>query len=658
MSALSTYRTRRGRIATAAVLCLLATLAMSVPARGDSGSSSPPGTVLTVDATGNQGAVSKAVLGQAYLWPFAGMGSFNSQANQFYGLFQHQLRDVIRPGSLRWPGGITGETFHWQRAIGPQDQRTPNAFGPSSGPSASTVGPDEFGHLLDETGATGIGTAAFATGSAAEAAAFVAYMTASSGPWAQMRARNGHPAPYNVPYWEVGNEENLSPYWRSGAPVSVGGPPGACRNVVTCLYIYGGSTRFTKQSAVLYADRTPQASYSTGAAHQQLYVAYPPVTPDTATVYVGGTPWTQVTSMDAAGPGDQVYVLDPASGAITFGDGAHGAIPPAGAQVTVSYVSGPHDGFVQYYQAIKAANPNIHVCSSDESSDFIASMGATVPYDCLQHHGNYVSVGNVANDVPIGQYQNQIMAAPDNQAQQTAALQEDIEQHAGHSVPLVITEYGQLVSSNPNGYPYYHDSLDEALLNASQLASYIRAGIPVADRQLLTAAIPPPDACCNGLPGAAPYATTGAIGTPGPDTVAEATGLVYNLFANLGGGTVLPTDTSDNPVLTTVGGQAVNTLDTVTVRRGNYVYLVGINRSTTDAVSTRVHLTGAQADGPADTTLLDGPSSLSYNTPTAPQTVQLRHSKLRVSGSDFDVTFPAHSAMAVQLPVRDVQSPS
>lgn len=652
MSVSSAYHTWRGRIAAIAVLCVLAALAISVPARGSTSGSPPPATLLTVDATGSQATVSKAVLGHAYLWPFAGMGSFNSQSDQFYGQFVHQLRDVIQPGSLRWPGGITGETFHWQRAIGPQDQRTPNAFGPSQGPNASTVGPDEFGQLLDQTGATGIGTAAFATGSAAEAAAFVSYMTASSGPWAQLRARNGHPAPYNVPYWEVGNEENQALYWRGGTPVSVGGPPGACQNVVTCLYIYGGSTQFTKEPAVLYADRTPQASHSTGAAHQQFYVDYPPVAPNTATVYVDGTQWTQVTSMDTAGPGDHVYVLDPSTGEITFGDGTHGAVPPAGAQVTVSYVSGPHDGFVQYYQAMKAANPNVHVCSADESADFVASMGSTLPYDCLQHHGTYVSVSDLANDLPIDQYQQQIMAAPDNEAQQTAALQADIEQHAGHPVPLVITEYGQLLSSNPDGYPYYHDSLDEALLNASQLTSYIRAGIPVADRQLLTAEIPPPDQCCAGLPGAAPFATTGAIGTPGPHTVTEATGLVYNLFAPLRGGTVLPSTTAGNPVLTTVGGQAVNTLDAITVRSGKYVYLIGINRSTTDAVSTRVLLKGARADGPAAATLLDGPSSLSYNSPAAPQTVQLSHSELPVSGRGFDVTFPAHSAMAVRLPVQ------
>jgi alpha-L-arabinofuranosidase len=43
------------------------------------------------------------------------------------------------------------------------------------GPQSSTVGPDEFGRLLDQTGAVGTITVNFATGTAREAADFVAY---------------------------------------------------------------------------------------------------------------------------------------------------------------------------------------------------------------------------------------------------------------------------------------------------------------------------------------------------------------------------------------------------------------------------------------------------------------------------------------------------
>jgi predicted phage baseplate assembly protein len=40
--------------------------------------------------------------------------------------------------------------------------------------------------------------------------------------------------------------------------------------------------------------------------------------------------WLPVPHFDASGPGDRVYVLDAATGVITFGDGRHGMIPPKG----------------------------------------------------------------------------------------------------------------------------------------------------------------------------------------------------------------------------------------------------------------------------------------------------------------------------------------
>jgi alpha-N-arabinofuranosidase len=645
------HRSHLRGAAAVTVLSLLAAVAVSAPARASSTVEAQPPTLITVDATGNQGTVSRAALGHVYAWEFAGLGSFNTQANGFYGKFLHQVKEVIQPGSLRWPGGTEADFFHWQRAIGPPAQRTPNAYGPTLGPTPSSVGPDEFGQLLDTTHAAGVVPTNFGTGSAAEAADLVAYMTGAPGSsqWADMRVRNGHAQPYNVPYWEVGNEETSARDWRSGTPMTVGGPPDACHKVATCLYIYGGSTQFTGQPVVGYADRTPAAADSTGAANQARYVAYPPVTPGSATVYVDGTAWTQTADLADAAPADRVYALDPATGKITFGDGTHGAIPAAGAPVTASYVSGPHDGFLGYYQAMKAVNPNIKVCSAtnnDSSSDFIASMGSSLPYDCLEYH-QYVAKWRVANSTPITEYQNDIMSVADTEAQEAASQQASIRAHAGHDLPLAATEYGQLLSSNPDGYPYFHDSLDEALLNASELASFIRLGIPVADRQLLTAEIPPPDKCCTSLPGNAPYATTEAIGTPGPDTVLEATGLAYKLFAPLGGGTALPVQATDNPVLT----GKTQVLSLLAVRTPNYLYLVGINRSTVDPVDARVQLQGAQAGQPALVSTLNGPSSLSYNTPAAPETVRLSTGDLPAAGSDFAITFPAHSVISVRLPL-------
>ena len=56
------------------------------------------------------------------------------------------------------------------------------------------------------------------------------------------------------------------------------------------------------------------------------------------------TTWRQVLQLADAGAGDRVYSLDPESGRLAFGDGEHGARPPAGSQnVRVAYRHGAGD---------------------------------------------------------------------------------------------------------------------------------------------------------------------------------------------------------------------------------------------------------------------------------------------------------------------------
>jgi alpha-N-arabinofuranosidase len=613
-----------------------------------------PATSVTVDTAHPGAVVSPAVFGSDFLAPFGGMGSFDATSNAFWPSFTAQLSSAVGAGSLRFPGGITGQSYQWMRAIGPQGQRSDNPVGPSGGPSPSTVGPDEFGSLLDLTGAVGVFDVDFANGSATEAADLVRYMTDAQGTstWAQQRAANGHPAPYDVPYWEVGNEEQTADYWRSGTPVSVGTPPAganACPNVATCEYVYGGTTAFTGQRVVLAADRRSSAAASTGAAGQSFQVAYPPVS-GSATVDVDGTPWHLVSSFSGATSTDQDYTLDTSTGTITFGDGVHGAIPTSGAVVTASYQSGPHDGFTQFYSAMKQVDPSIQVCSSDTTQDFLEAMGTTEPYDCLQDHP-YVGSGNISPWLPIDQYESQVMTVPDVEDAAVQTLQAQADQAAGHHVPLVLTEYGQLIDSTPDPLdaPYFLDSLDEALVNASQLADWIQLGIPVADRQLLDAELPAASAVTTGLPGAAPFATTGAITTPGPQSVVQPTGEYLALMEPLAGGSLLDATVSGNPLLTTAGPSSGD-LAVVSAATAAGVQLVVINRSPSADVSSAVAFAGVTGSATATVTTLDGPSPLSDNSSGAPDTVSTSTSPATVTGGAMTVTFPAHSISLVTVP--------
>jgi len=98
------------------------------------------------------------------------------------------------------------------------------------------------------------------------------------------------------------------------------------------------------------------------------------------------------------------------------------------------------------------------------------------------------------------------------------------------------------------------------------------------------------------------------------------------------------------------------TLLVLAVRKGQELYLVGINRSPTEALSTRLLLDGSTATRAGVVTCLDGASALSYDTAAAPQTVHLTSSELTETGSDFAVTFPAHSVTAVQLPITPTRA--
>jgi len=69
---------------------------------------------------------------------------------------------------------------------------------------------------------------------------------------------------------------------------------------------------------------------STGLPNLRLSLDKKPVIPGSLKVECGGRVWTVVEDLDASGPGDDHYVLDPINGKLTFGDGIRGRIPSRG----------------------------------------------------------------------------------------------------------------------------------------------------------------------------------------------------------------------------------------------------------------------------------------------------------------------------------------
>ena len=62
----------------------------------------------------------------------------------------------------------------------------------------------------------------------------------------------------------------------------------------------------------------------------------------TIEVTVDGDAWTQVENFANIGPSDTAFVVHTKDGiaSIIFGDGVHGAVPPSGSGVTITYRNG------------------------------------------------------------------------------------------------------------------------------------------------------------------------------------------------------------------------------------------------------------------------------------------------------------------------------
>ncbi len=117
---------------------------------------------------------------------------------------------ALAPAFLRWPGGNVAQDYHWQWGIGPRDQRpTWSNLSWKNEPEPSDVGTDEFIRLARNVAAEpSITVNVEGRGAtAAEAAAWVEYCNGpATSTYGAIRARNGHPEPYRVKYWEIGNE--------------------------------------------------------------------------------------------------------------------------------------------------------------------------------------------------------------------------------------------------------------------------------------------------------------------------------------------------------------------------------------------------------------------------------------------------------------------
>lgn len=121
---------------------------------------------------------------------------------------QYDLLKKWKPGVLRYPGGgfISVHEHIWYETIGDIDQRTALMGGDRW--HRMDFGYDEFLQLCEDLNIEPYFSVRYLGVDKSDPANLVEYCNGGiNSKWGKIRAQNGHPAPYKVKYWEIGNEE-------------------------------------------------------------------------------------------------------------------------------------------------------------------------------------------------------------------------------------------------------------------------------------------------------------------------------------------------------------------------------------------------------------------------------------------------------------------
>ena len=164
---------------------------------------------IKIDPNRNIGEVNPLIYGSSIL----GDGIYLSRSNYGGGIWDpvknQSVREVIglaREAGLsiiRYPGGGHTGFYDWKKTVGPLRLRPKYLYGL-----------DEFLKTAEDIGCDVVYNLPYFTGTSQDAADLIEYLNApfdGSNPgggidWAKERANNGHPDPYRVKYFELGNE--------------------------------------------------------------------------------------------------------------------------------------------------------------------------------------------------------------------------------------------------------------------------------------------------------------------------------------------------------------------------------------------------------------------------------------------------------------------
>lgn len=592
-----------------------------------------------------------------------GYGSWDTENHQLYPEFQ-ALCDSGNFGSIRYPGGIVSNLFDWKRSIG--DTRETTIHGNWDEPAITpNFGVDEAAqYIIDEMGGEMIYVYNFGNGSAQDAADLVEYLNCEVGEnpnggidWAAVRAENGHPEPYGVTQFEIGNEvDEGRGYWMQENPNTWSGSG----DNYAKMYAEGAVRTFTKEKVAEFdnwnttGDKTKASHYSDGTANQVKYMRYANdvtqhedkskmVQPDSVHVYVNDQEWTIVEDITAAGQ-ENVVQVNCENGEIRFGDGTHGNIPASGSDIRVTYTV-EKDGIADYYDAMKAVDPDIKIYSGFSSPNIArvihdsAEAGADGgKFDGIAVHPYSRTNGQINDNDP--QFYEKILAAIDTSViTQINSRKSELDKYwPDGSKNVCISEYGIFNHSGDVVQSQTH-----AVYIAENLMEFVNLGVAYTNKHCLID-FPAGDVLGPGkqaliLATQNSDGTYSYYGTPSLE--------VLNIFNTMSATQVVGTQITRNTQFYQ-GVESINTLVTKDDQGNLYVIAVNAERDKEKAISIQVDgvsLAGKTIQGMK----LESDDVYAVNSLDDPHNVQAETFTLSNQNDTLEYTMQPHSVVAFQV---------
>src|SRR5574341_1269390 len=124
---------------------------------------------------------------------------------------RHDIVEALRKlriPNLRWPGGCFADEYHWMDGIGPRANRPTMVNTHWGGVTENNhFGTHEFLDLCAQLGCEPYICGNVGSGTVREMQQWVEYLTCpEKSPMSDLRAANGHPEPWKLSFWGVGNE--------------------------------------------------------------------------------------------------------------------------------------------------------------------------------------------------------------------------------------------------------------------------------------------------------------------------------------------------------------------------------------------------------------------------------------------------------------------